>query len=51
MVFEGGPLGIMRGHHDPLRAGDGLAQGHTAEMSISPLFYKAPSELVTFCLS
>ena len=51
MVFEGGPRGIQWGRHDPLHAGDGLAQGHTAKMFIFPLFYKVPSELVTFCLN
>ena len=43
MVFEGGPRGIAWGRHGPLRAGDGLAQGHTAKTFIFPLFYKAPS--------
>ena len=43
MVFEWGPRGIAWGRHDPLRAGDGLVQGHTAKMFIFPLFYKAPS--------
>ena len=51
MVFEGGPRGIAWGRHDPLRAGDGLVQGHAAEMFIFPLFYKGPSELVRFWLS
>ena len=51
MVFEGGPRGIQWGRHGPLRAGDGLAQGHTAKMFIFPLFYKGSSELVRFSLN
>ena len=48
MVFEGGPRGIQWGRHDPLRAGDGLAQGHTVKSFIFTMFYKGPSELVRF---
>ena len=51
MVFEGGPRGITWERHDPLRAGDGLAQGHTAKTFIFHLFYKVPSELVRFSLN
>ncbi len=51
MVFEGGPRGIAWGRHEPLRAGDELAQGHTAKSFIFPLFYKVPSELVRFSLN
>ena len=51
MVFEGAPRGIQGGRHDPLRACEGLAQGHTAKMFIFPLFYKGSSELVTFSLN
>jgi hypothetical protein len=51
MVFEGGPRGIQWGRHDPLRAGDGLAQGHTAKSFIFTMFYKGPSELLRFWLS
>ena len=48
MFFEGGPRGIQRGRHDPLRAGEGLAQGHTAESFISTRFLKGSGDLVTF---
>ena len=51
MVFEGGTRGIQRGHDDPLRAGDGLAQGHTAKSFLFTMFYKGPSELLRFWLS
>ena len=51
MVFEEGPRGIAWGRQDPLHAGDGLAQGHTAKSFIFALFYKGPSELVRFWLS
>ena len=51
MVFEGGPRGIQWGRHDPLRAGDGLAQGHTVKSFVFTMFHKGPSELVRFWLS
>ena len=48
MVFEGGPRGIQRGRHDPLRAGEGLAQGHTAKSFIFARFLKGFGVLVRF---
>ena len=48
MVFEGAPRGIQRGRHDPLRAGEGLAQGHTAKSFIFYWFYKGFGVLITF---
>ncbi len=48
MFFEGGPRGIQRGHHDPLRAGEEVAQGRTAEMFILTRFYKGSGELIRF---
>ena len=48
MVFEGGPRGIQGGRHDPLRAGEGLAQGRTAESFIFTRFLKGFGVLITF---
>ena len=48
MVFEGGPREIQGGRHDPLRAGEGLAQGHTGESFIFTMFLKGFGVLVTF---
>ena len=42
MVFEGPPGGIRLGSRGPLRAGEGLAQGHTVK---SPIF-----ALCEYCL-
>ena len=47
-VFEGGPCGIQRGSHGPLRTGEGLAQGHTAKLFIFTRFLKGFGELVRF---
>ena len=49
MVFEGGTRGIQRGRHDPLRAGEALAQGRTAKMFIFAGFLKGFGLLVRFC--
>ena len=38
MVFEGGPRGIHGGRHDPLRTGEGLAQGRTVDLLIFTRF-------------
>ena len=46
MVFEGGPRGIQRGRHDPLHTGEGLAQGHTAELFIFARFLKGFGVLI-----
>ena len=48
MVFEGGPRGTQRGRHDPLRAGEGLAQDHTVELFIFTRFLKGFGLLVRF---
>ena len=39
MVFEGAPRGIRLGRHDPLRAGEALAQGHTVKSFIFTRVY------------
>ena len=38
MFFEGAPRGIQRGRHDPLRAGEEVAQGRTVELFIFTVF-------------
>ena len=48
MFFEGAPRGIQRGRHDPLRAGEEVAQGNTVELFILTRFYKGFGELVRF---
>ena len=48
MVFEGAPRGIRLGRHGPLRAGGGVAQGHTAESFIFTMFYMGISIKVIF---
>ena len=48
MVFEGDPRGIQRGRHGPLRVGEEVAQGRTAEMFILTRFYKGFGELIMF---
>ena len=48
MFFEGGPRGIQRGRHDPLRAGEEVAQGRTAELFILTRFLKGFGLLVRF---
>ena len=40
MFFEGAPRGIQRGRHDPLRAGEEVAQGRTVELFIFTRFLK-----------
>ena len=40
MVSEGGPRGIRLGRRGPLRAGEGLAEGHMAELFIFTWFLK-----------
>ena len=47
MVFEGGTRGIQRGRHNPLRAGDEVAQGHTVELFIFTRFLKRFGLLVS----
>ena len=48
MVFEGGIRGIQQGRHNPLRAGEGLAQGRTVELFIFTRFLKGFGELIRF---
>ena len=48
MFFEGGPRGIRVGSHGPHRAGEGLAQGHTAKSFIFTMFLKGFGLLVRF---
>ena len=48
MVFEGAPRGIQRGRHDPLRAGEEVAQGHTVELFIFTMFLKGFSISIRF---
>ena len=48
MFFEGAPRGIQRGRHDPLRAGEEVAQGHTVKSFIFTLFLKGSGLLVRF---
>ena len=50
MVFEGAPRGIQRGRHDPLRAGEEVAQGRTVELFIFTRFLKGFGLLVRFWL-
>ena len=47
MVIEGGPRGIQRGRHDPLRAGEEVAQGRTVKSSIFTRFLKGFGLLVS----
>ena len=48
MVFEGAPRGIRLGRHGPHRAGEGLAQGHTAKSFIFTTFLMGFGVLVRF---
>ena len=48
MFFEGAPRGIQRGRHDPLRAGEEVAQGRTVELFIFTRFLKGFGELIRF---
>ena len=48
MVFEGASRGIRLGRHGPLRAGEGLAQGHTAKSFIFTRIHKGISISVRF---
>ena len=48
MVFEGGPRGIQRGRHGPLRAGVRPAQCLMVKFFIFTNFYKGFVELVRF---
>ena len=48
MVVEWGPRGIRLGRHGSLRAGEGQAQGHTAELFISTGFLNGFSMGVRF---
>ena len=49
MVFEGAPRGIQRGRHDPLRAGEEVAQGRTVEMVVFTSGLKGLGLFVHFC--
>ena len=48
--FEGAPRGIQRGRHDPLHAGEEVAQGHTVKSSIFTRFLKGFGLLVSISL-
>ena len=48
MFLKGAPRGIQRGRHDPLRAGEELAQGRTVELFIFTRFLKGFGELIRF---
>ena len=50
MIFEGGTRGIQRGRHGPLRAGEEVAQGRTAELFILTRFLKGFGLLIRFWL-
>ena len=48
MFFEGAHRGIQRGRHDPLRAGEEVAQGRTVELFIFTRFLKGFGLLIRF---